>query len=77
MFRLVKLAYRSTVIKDSDGNFMRHEDGSFTYRPRKIYNYDPELGGQGLNPYTDYVTVPNIPAWTALNGQKHSSTFAR
>ena len=69
--------YRSTTVKDSNDNIVRHDDGTFTYRPRKLYHYEPSLSGPGLDPFKDYVTVPNIPLWTALNSQKRASQLAR
>ncbi len=70
--------YSSTSIKDSDNNMVWHEeDGTLEYRPRKIYKYVPELSGPGLDPYTDVMTVPNIPLWTGLNGLKGQSQFAK
>ena len=34
--------YKSVTIKDSDNNMEWHgEDGTLTYRPRKIYSYAP------------------------------------
>ena len=37
------------------------------FSPRKVYKYVPELSGEGLDPYNDWVTVPNIPFWTGLH----------
>jgi hypothetical protein len=57
--------YRSDTDKDSDSSLEWDDsDGTITYRPRKIYTYAPELSGPGLDPYNDYLTVPNIPLWT-------------
>ncbi len=70
--------YKAVTIKDSNNNMVWHEeDGTLTYRPRKIYTYEPGLSGPGLDPYTDVVTVPNIPLWTGLNALKHKSDYER
>ena len=67
--------YKSTTVKDSDDNVVWHddEDATMTYRPRKVYVFEPKLTGAGLDPFTDVVTVPNIPLWTGLNKGKGSA----
>jgi len=61
------------TLKDTDNNMVwNDEDGTLTYKPRKIYTFVPELSGPGLNPYEDVVTVPNIPLWTGLHQLKKS-----
>lgn len=57
--------YKSTTIKDSDDNVVfDDEKGTLTYRPRRVYAFEPSLTGPGLDPFKDFITVPNIPFWT-------------
>ena len=70
--------YKAVTVKDSDDNMVWADDESeLTYRPRKVYTYDPELSGPGLDPDNDFVTVPNIPLWTGLNSLRGKSDFAK
>ena len=65
--------YKSTTVKDSDDNIAWNDDGTMTYRPRKVYVYEPSLSGEGLDPFNDFIVVPNIPLWTGLNKAKGSA----
>ena len=58
--------YKSKTIKDSDDNIRFYKDDTLTYRPRKIYTFDPVASGN-KNPDTTFITVPNIPFWTGMN----------
>ena len=46
-------------------------------RPRRLYNYRSDLSGDGLDPDKDFITVPNIPLWTALSRVKLEAHFLR
>ena len=59
--------YKDMHIKDSEGMIWSDDSTDLTYRPRGFYTYVPELSGEGLDPYRDIVTVPNIPLWTGLS----------
>ena len=61
--------YKAVYIKDTEepGLIWSDDNTDITYRPRRFYTYDPELSGEGLDPYNDMVTVPNIPLWTGLS----------
>jgi hypothetical protein len=63
------LVYRVQTVKDSDDTIRwSEEEGTVTYRQRKIYHFVPELSGKDYqDPESVFVTVPNIPLWTALN----------
>jgi len=71
--------YKSVTVKDSDNNMEWHDsDGTLTYRPRKVYTYDPEKSCEGCDPDKDILTLPNIPYWTGMNGaRKLSAGFKR
>ena len=53
--------YKAVYIKDTEGMIWSDDATDLTYRPRRFYTYVPELSGEGLDPYKDMVTVPNIP----------------
>ncbi len=38
-----------------------------------LFLFPSELSGAGLDPYTDYITIPNLPLWTGLNALKGMS----
>jgi len=59
--------YKAVYVKDTEGMIWSDDSTDLTYRPRRFYTYDPELSGEGLDPYKDFVTVPNIPLWTGLS----------
>ena len=59
--------YKAVYIKDTEGMIWSDDSTDLTYRPRRFYTYVPELSGEGLDPYRDIVTVPNIPLWTGLS----------
>ena len=59
--------YKAVYIKDTEGMIWSDDSTDLTYRPRRFYTYVPELSGEGLDPYRDVVTVPNIPLWTGLS----------
>ena len=59
--------YKAVYIKDTEGMIWSDDATDLTYRPRRFYTYVPELSGEGLDPYKDMVTVPNIPLWTGLS----------
>ena len=66
--------YKSVTIKNSDDNMEWHpSDGTLTYRPRKVYTYDPEKSCEGCDPDKDILTFPNIPYWTGMNGARKLS----
>ena len=69
--------YKAVTVKDSDDNIVWHDDDTITYRPRKIYTYEPSLSGAGLDPDKDMITVPNIPLWTGLNSISKKTGLAR
>eukprot|EP00095_Tigriopus_kingsejongensis_P003740 maker-scaffold1209_size55568-snap-gene-0.8 protein:Tk03740 transcript:maker-scaffold1209_size55568-snap-gene-0.8-mRNA-1 annotation:"scavenger receptor class b member 1-like" len=69
--------YTSTNVKDSDDNIQFHDDDTITYRLRKLYHYVPELSGAGLDPERDFITIPNIPMWTGMNGLRSKTGIAK
>lgn len=68
--------YKSKTIKDSDDNIRFYKDDTLTYRPRKIYTFDPVASGN-KNPDTTFITVPNIPFWTGMNKARKLGGFGR
>lgn len=59
--------YKTVTLKDTDNTLHWGQNGEeIIYRPRKFYTYEPALSGH-LDPYTSWVTVPNLPLWTGLN----------
>ena len=63
--------YKSVTVRDSDNNMQWHDtDGTLTYRPRKVYTYVANKSCDGCDPDKDYMTFPNIPYWTGLNGAR-------
>ena len=59
--------YKSKTMKDSDNNVNWWGDGTLTYRPRKLYNFEPALSSKEFDPDTVKLVVPNIPFWTGMN----------
>ena len=68
--------YKSKTIKDSDDNIRFYKDDTLTYRPRKIYTFDP-VASNGKNPDDTFITVPNIPFWTGMNKARKLSGYKR
>ncbi|XP_040564002.2 LOW QUALITY PROTEIN: lysosome membrane protein 2-like [Lepeophtheirus salmonis] len=62
--------YSSSTLKDTDDTLKWESDNEkITYRPRKLYQFVPELS-EIKDPENTFVTVPNIPFWTYLNNVK-------
>ena len=57
--------YKIVTLKDTDNNIRFWEDGTLSYRQRKLYFPVPELSQQ--DPDKTFITVPNIPYWTVMN----------
>ncbi|CAB4062339.1 SCARB1 [Lepeophtheirus salmonis] len=56
--------------RDTDDTLKWESDNEkITYRPRKLYQFVPELS-EIKDPENTFVTVPNIPFWTYLNNVK-------
>ena len=67
--------YKIVTLKDTDNNIQFLEDGTLSYRQRKLYIPVPELSQE--DPDKTFVTVPNIPYWTGMNKVMKRSGFAK
>ena len=68
--------YKSKTLKDADDNVKWWGDATLTYRPRKLYSFEPALSTGG-DPDTTMITVPNIPYWTGMNKARKKAGYAK